>query len=67
MGASLYVVMCTWVQEPREARGIGPPGAGVMGRCELPDMGARTWRSLQEQCMHLTAEQSLRPLSQLIF
>lgn len=36
-------------------RGTGWPGAGVMGSCELPNMGAGEVNSgpLQEQCMPL--------------
>lgn len=31
--------MCTRMQLPEEARGIGSPGAGAIGTCELPGVG----------------------------
>lgn len=31
--------MCTRVQVPEEASGVGSPGAGVTGVCERPDVG----------------------------
>lgn len=34
------MVMRPWVQEPQEAGEVGSPGAGVLGSCELPEMGA---------------------------
>lgn len=32
------MVICTWVQGPKEARGVGSPGSGVP--TGLPEMGA---------------------------
>lgn len=55
--------MCTCVQMSVEARrGHGSPGAGVMGSCGPPDMGAVEPNSNPLQNQHLATEKSLQPL-----
>lgn len=34
--------MCTQRHVPLEARGVGSAGAGIMGGCEQPDVGAKS-------------------------
>lgn len=36
----MHMSMCTQVQVPTEARGVGSPGAGFVNGCEPPDTGA---------------------------
>lgn len=61
----MYICACTNVWVPEKSRGIhqiDPPGAGVSGSYELPDMCARKPNSgpLQHQFTLLTAELCLQ-------
>lgn len=55
---SLYVYTC--VQVSGETRGIRSPGAGGMGGCELPDVGARNHSAISSapECHFLSRHTS---------
>lgn len=58
MWACVHVCRCLWKLE----EAIGSPGAGVMGSCGPPDMGAVEPNSNPLQNQHLATEKSLQPL-----
>lgn len=54
----MCLYLCTWMQVPMEARGVGSPGTGIIGSCESPDMGLNSG-PLQEQHVVSTTVLSL--------